>query len=324
MKVLIADDSVVSRHLLQATLQKWGYEVVSAEDGEQAWAILQEEGAPRLAILDWMMPGFTGPEVCSMLREQNRDTYTYVLLLTSRSLKQDLIEGMNSGADDYVSKPFDQQELRVRLRAGRRIVDLQDELLKTREALRVQATHDSLTGLKNRGMIYERLCAETARSTREHTPLGIVILDIDRFKLINDTYGHAAGDSVLRELAHRFRESIRPYDTVGRYGGEEFLVLLPGCDSSNTIKQAERFRRMLAEMPIRHNESDFKVTASFGATIWVPGITPDVLVQTADEALYVAKNGGRNRVEFMLPGSKARENEAKEATAIPSVHAGHG
>ena len=323
MKVLIAEDSLVSRHLLQATLHKWGYEVVSVEDGAQAWAILQEEDAPRLAILDWMMPGYTGLEVCSMLRAQNRDTYTYVLLLTSRTLKQDLIEGMNSGADDYVSKPFHQQELRVRLRAGRRIVELQDELLKTREALRVQATHDSLTGLKNRGMIYERLCVEAARSAREHTPLGIVILDIDRFKLINDTYGHAAGDSVLRELSHRFRESIRPYDTVGRYGGEEFLVLLPGCDSSNTIKQAERFRRMLAEMPIRHNESDFKVTASFGATIWVPGIAPDILVQTADEALYVAKNGGRNRVEFMLPSRKDQEMKAADATAIPTVHASH-
>ena len=164
MNVLIADDSVVSRHLLKATIKKWGYGSVTAVDGKQAWEILQNNDAPRLVILDWMMPGFTGPQVCKMLRAKNREPYTYVLLLTSRHQKEDLIEGMDSGADDYLSKPFDQQELKVRLRAGRRIVELQQELLRAREALRIQATIDSLTGLKNRGMIFERLCTELERS----------------------------------------------------------------------------------------------------------------------------------------------------------------
>ncbi len=302
MRVFIADDSAMSRHLLEATIKKWGYEAVTATDGEQAWDMLQKNDAPRLAILDWMMPGFSGPEVCRMLRAKNREPYTYVLLLTSRDQKEDLIEGMDSGADDYLSKPFDQQELNVRLRAGRRIVELQDELLRVREALRLQATHDSLTGLKNRGMIFDRLCTELTRSKREQTPCGIVILDIDRFKLINDAEGHAAGDAVLRELARRFRENIRPYDAVGRYGGEEFLVLLPGCDLTNTVNQAERLRRLIADKPILHNGVTLCVTASFGATCYAPSMTPEQLVQIADEALYRAKNGGRNRVEAQAPG----------------------
>lgn len=313
MKVLIADDSAVSRHVLESTLTKWGYEVISTCDGEQAWEILQQPDSPRLAILDWMMPGHTGPEVCRLVRARNREPYSYILLLTSRGLKEDLIEGMTSGADDYLAKPFDQQELQVRLRAGRRIVELQDELLKTREALRIRATHDSLTGLKNRGMILERLCADMARSSREHTPCGVLILDIDRFKLINDTAGHAAGDAVLRELARRFQESMRPYDAIGRYGGEEFLIILPGCDSVNTVKQAERFRRLIGETPVSYNNTELTVTASFGATSWMPGYLPEVLVQTADEALYKAKNSGRNRVEFLLPTNKTQDELVRTA-----------
>ena len=307
MNVLIADDSGVSRRLLESTIKKWGYESVTATDGKQAWEMLQSIDAPRLVVLDWMMPGFTGPEVCRMLRAKNAEPYTYVLLLTSRDQKEDLIEGMDSGADDYLSKPFNQQELKVRLRAGRRIVELQYELLRAREALRVQATIDSLTGLKNRGMIFERLCTEMERSKRERTPCGIVILDIDHFKVVNDTEGHAAGDTVLRQLALRFRENIRPYDAVGRYGGEEFLILLPGCDLSNTVNQAERLRRLIADKPIHHNGVALQVTASFGATCYAPSMTAEQLVQIADEALYRAKNGGRNRVEAQEPGATIQE-----------------
>src|SRR5579862_5049140 len=168
MRILIADDSIVSRHLLDATLRKWGYEVVAACDGVEAWNILQAPDAPSLAILDWVMPGMTGPEVCRKVREHAKDSkeqecYTYILLLTSKSLKEDLIEGMESGADDYVTKPFDRHELQVRLRAGKRLVDMQAELLATREALREQATHDSLTHIWNRNAILELLGRELAR-----------------------------------------------------------------------------------------------------------------------------------------------------------------
>src|SRR5208282_579507 len=190
MKILIADDSIVSRHLLEATLRKWGYEVTVACDGLEALEALERKDAPVLAILDWMMPGMTGPEVCRRIRQWAREPYTYTLLLTSKSQKEDLIEGMEAGADDYITKPFDQHELQVRLRAGIRLVDLQSQLLKAREDLRDQATRDSLTRLWNRSSILGELGRELARSERESRPLGVVIVDLDHFKQINDTHGH--------------------------------------------------------------------------------------------------------------------------------------
>ena len=301
MKVLIAEDSPVSRHVLEATVKKWDYEVVSAHDGDQALEILSHADAPRLVILDWMMPGRSGIEVCREIRKLVDQPYRYVILLTSRTQKEDFIEGMNAGADDYVSKPFDQKELQVRLRAGRRIVELQDELLRARESLRRQATHDSLTGLKNRGMIFDLLSTEMSRCEREGGRCGVVMMDLDRFKNINDTYGHACGDTVLREAARRLSESVRPYDAVGRYGGEEFLVILPGCDAETSANQAERLRRVLAETPVVHGGHAIAITASFGVTEWRSGHLPEALVNTADEALYKAKHAGRNRVEFLLP-----------------------
>jgi len=299
MQILIADDSLVSRHLLDATLRKWGYEVVVACDGSEAWDILQRDNAPPLAILDWMMPGMTGPEVCRLVRQRAREPYTYILLLTSKSLKEDLIEGMESGADDYIIKPFDQHELKVRLRAGTRLVDLQAQLLSAREALREQATKDALTRLWNRSSILEILTRELARARRESTPIGVVLLDLDHFKVINDTYGHFAGDAVLREAARRMQNTIRQYDSMGRYGGEEFLVLLPGCDEHSTLERAERLRVYLASEPLLLTETSVTLTASFGATTAHPGVEtdPELLIRIADEALYRAKKLGRNRVE---------------------------
>ncbi len=302
MKILIADDSLVSRHLLDATLRKWGYDVATARDGAEAWDILQQDGAPPVAILDWMMPGMTGPEVCRLVRQQAREPYTYILLLTSKSLKEDLIEGMESGADDYIIKPFDQHELKVRLRAGTRLVDLQAELLSAREALREQATKDSLTRLWNRSSILDSLQRELSRGQRERTPVGVLLLDLDHFKLINDTYGHFAGDAVLREAARRLTISTRPYDSVGRYGGEEFLIVLPGCDEKNSAAQAERLRLGLCSEPMLLTESAITLTASFGATAALPAFenTSEMLIRRADEALYRAKRLGRNRVETLM------------------------
>lgn len=307
-RVLIADDSGISRRLLESPLKKWGYEVTVAYDGTQAWEYLEGENAPALAILDWMMPGMTGPEVCSRVRQLGREPYTYILLLTSKSEKEDLIAGMSAGADDYIVKPFDQQELQVRLEAGKRILRLHEQLLDAKKKLIQQATHDDLTGLFNRRRIIEFLRTELNRANREDRPVGIVLADIDKFKSVNDTYGHHVGDAVLRETAHRMQSSIRGYDAVGRYGGEEFLLVLPGCDMSCTALQAERLREALASSAIDLGESSvletenpltsLPVTASFGATTYYPGTssTVETLVKLADEGLYEAKRSGRNRV----------------------------
>lgn len=301
MRVLIADDSIVSRHLLEVTLRKWGYDVVAAPDGVEAWELLQREDAPTLAILDWVMPGLTGPEVCRLVRQLEKESYTYLILLTSKSLKEDLIEGMEAGADDYVTKPFDQHELQVRLRAGIRILELQAELLETREKLRVQATRDSLTGLWNRPTTLEILKKELSRMEREDSSVGLVMMDIDRFKSINDTYGHLAGDEVLREASRRLQAAVRSYDSVGRYGGEEFLIILPGCHNQFIQSQSERLRLAICEQPMRIGNLDLQVTASFGATYAVPAFDAisEGLIRTADTALYQAKREGRNCVRVI-------------------------
>jgi len=300
MRILIADDSIVSRHLLDATLRKWGYEVVVACDGLEAWNVLQADDPPKIAILDWVMPGLTGPEVCRRVREHTKEraSYTYMLLLTSKSLREDLIEGMESGADDYLTKPFDQHELKVRLRAGTRIVDLQRELVAAREALREQATKDFLTRIWNRSSVLDILERELARGSRQERPVGVVLADLDHFKLVNDTYGHFAGDAVLLEFARRMSASIRSYDAIGRYGGEEFLMVLPGCDNPCAASQGERMRAVLAEEPMSINDEYRVITCSFGVTSWRPGTEPsaEALIRVADRALYMAKNQGRNRV----------------------------
>ena len=301
MKILIADDSLVSRHLLEATLRKWGYEVQVACDGAEALQLLERPGSPSLVILDWMMPGMTGVEVCRQIRQRGSEPYTYVLLLTSKSQKEDLIEGMDAGADDYITKPFDQNELQVRLRAGTRLVDLQSQLLAAREALREQAERDSLTLLWNRSFILKQLTRELSRSSREARPLGIVIVDLDHFKNINDTHGHLAGDAVLREAARRMQSSVRQYDSIGRYGGEEFLILFPGCSEVDAFSQADRLRKQISQNEMKFDDSAIRVTASFGVTTATPGEewNPETLIRRADEALYLAKKSGRNRVEML-------------------------
>ncbi|MFN3325060.1 MAG: diguanylate cyclase [Bryobacteraceae bacterium] len=298
MKILIADDSIVSRRVLEASLLRWEYEVESACDGREAWERLQREDGPDLAILDWMMPELTGPEVCRLVRQQTRERYTYLFLLTSKSDRRDLIAGLEAGADDYLVKPFDQHELEVRLRAARRILDLQRELLRTRAALEEQATKDSLTGIWNRPTILSILHRELARSEREQRPFGLVMVDLDHFKSINDTHGHAAGDIVLKEAARRMREAMRSYDSLGRYGGEEFLIILPGCDAECTRAQAERMRRALCDTAIELPAASLHITASFGATAYrsAESDDPEALLHASDQALYAAKASGRDRV----------------------------
>lgn len=303
-KVLIADDDPVSRLILQTALTKWGYQVLAACDGDEAWKILEQPGSPQLAILDWMMPGLDGVQLCLALRKREKEPYVYAILLTAKSDKREIAQGLEAGADDYLTKPFDQSELKARLRTGRRIVTLQSELITARESFRLQATHDQLTGLLNRRAILEALERELARALREGTPLALIMADLDYFKDINDAYGHAVGDQVLREAAHRMQSAIRPYDASGRYGGEEFLIILPGCGSSNALARAEQIRTGLAESPLQTEDGRLlPVTMSLGVAAKPIGEAagPDSLLALADAALYRAKRGGRNRTELAAP-----------------------
>jgi diguanylate cyclase (GGDEF)-like protein len=298
LKVLAAEDNPVFQSMLSSMLTKWGYQPVMARDGNEAWQALEAPDGPRLAILDWMMPGLNGVDICRAVRAAGREPYVYILLLTARNDSRDLVEGMEAGADDYVTKPFQAHELRVRLRAGRRILELQEELLAAREALRMQATHDGLTGLPNRCAILETLHKELSRANREGQPLSLLMVDLDRFKQVNDTYGHLAGDAVLREAAQRMRGAVRSYDSVGRYGGEEFLIVLPGCEGASGWAQAERVRSAIATPRLSAGSQLLPVTCSIGVAsrIFPTAADAAALLREADQALYGAKNGGRNRV----------------------------
>jgi diguanylate cyclase (GGDEF)-like protein len=261
-----------------------------------------------MAILDWVMPQLTGPEVCRRVRETHREPYTYILLLTSKNTKGETVEGLEAGADDYIVKPFDQHELQVRLRAGKRIIDLQMDLLQAREELRERANKDLLTMLPNRPAISAALEQEISRCHRDHRTVGIILLDIDHFKKINDTYGHFAGDAVLRETAARLRVNMRQYDQVGRYGGEEFLVVLPNCDLEQAKNQAERMRHKLQTTAMLVDGVELFVSASFGVTVSVASERdPNLFVRVADEALYRAKASGRNCVQTLTIEESAQK-----------------
>jgi diguanylate cyclase (GGDEF)-like protein len=290
---------------LKRTLEGWGYEVEIAEDGNQALDALKSDDPPPIAVLDWLMPGASGLEICREVRERQSGPYTYILLLTSKGEQQDIVEGLSAGADDYVVKPFDIHEFEVRLRAGRRIVDLQLELMTVQEALRYQATRDSLTHLWNRVSIQDILERELQRGRREKSPVGVLVVDLDHFKEVNDTFGHAAGDALLVEMAQRVTGSVRVYDAVGRMGGEEFLVVLPGCGEAAIERMGERIRLSMAAEPARWEDQVIQLTASFGATSAPPELetTAEELIRIADAAMYEAKRQGRNRVVFRAAGS---------------------
>jgi len=299
MKILVAEDDLVTRRMLEAFLGRWGYEAVMVADGQEAWQLLQQDDAPRLAILDWMMPGLDGTSICREVRKLNLRPYIYLILLTARGYKKDVITGLEAGADEYLTKPFDPYELKARLRSGARIVELQDSLIQAREALREQAMHDPLTNLLNRRASLDSLLSELSRAKREQDPLSVMMVDIDFFKTVNDRFGHLAGDEVLCEVARRLRTSARTYDLVGRFGGEEFLVVAPGCNTAQGLIQAERLREVVCSQPITVKDLSVKVTISVGVATTLQSNRQEMeaLLAAADHALYRAKAGGRNRIE---------------------------
>jgi two-component system, cell cycle response regulator len=294
--VLVAEDDPIFRHLLESWLETWGYQVTTAENGHDAWEILRRPDAPALLILDWMMPGIDGLELCRRLRAKQHEQYQYVLLLTGKDNKQDIVDGLNAGADDYLTKPFDIDELRARLRAGKRILSLQHELIQAREALRFDATHDALTGLWSRGATLHLLATEMQRGSRANVSAGILMVDLDHFKSVNDTYGHLAGDEVLKQTACRISQAVRSYDFVGRYGGEEFLVILADCTPDDLRIIAERIRTAVADLPIVTGTAQVHATVSIGAVVASNQVHDLEVLATADSALYEAKRSGRNRV----------------------------
>jgi len=299
VRILIADDEAMSRRLLQTTLERAGYEVLAVENGRQAADQICTTEGPRLALLDWVMPELDGPGVCREVRKQKDQSYVYMVLLTSREAKEDVIAGLESGADDYLTKPFDPEELKARLRTGLRILDLENRLVQAREEMRFKASHDALTTLWNRAVILELLGRELSRSHREKATTVIILCDIDHFKAVNDSFGHLVGDEVLRETAKRLLASVRSYDFVGRYGGEEFLVVLNNCDPAFAFARAEEIRNTITQRPVQTSAGPVPVTMSLGLLLsheWGK-LSVEELLREADSALYGAKRAGRNCVK---------------------------
>lgn len=307
MKILIADDEVLSRRLLEKTLERAGYDVVAVDDGKKALDELGKPEGPRLALLDWVMPGLDGPAVCRAVRKRSDQTYVYMVLLTSKGSKEETVVGLESGADDYLTKPFDAEELRARLRVGERILLLEDRLVEARENMRFRATHDTLTSLLNRGAILDLLNRELHRSYREQTSTVLLLGDVDHFKRVNDSLGHAVGDEVLIEVANRLLGAVRSYDFVARYGGEEFLAVLNGCDRVYAPSRAEEIRKSISAQPILTAKGPVALTMSFGVLLsadWGPRPMEELL-HAVDVALYSAKTAGRDCLKIARPEANA-------------------
>lgn len=281
---------------MKRLLEAWGYEVVLASNGHEAQRILEGDDAPRLAVLDCYMPGLGGYDLCEMIRMRQHD-YVYTILLSAADQRTDVLKGFEVGADDYLCKPFREPELKARLQVGERIIRSHEGLVETREALEFEASHDPLVHIWNRRAIIELLGTELGRAKRLKTPLSVFFIDLDSFKRVNDSYGHVVGDDVLRSTAEKISKTVREYDHVGRYGGEEFLVVLPNCTAETALEVAERVRQQIGNEPFVIAPVQVKTTASIGVCQWHSGQDTLDLIQRADAAMYRAKQNGRNCVE---------------------------
>jgi two-component system chemotaxis response regulator CheY len=296
VKILVADDDALSRRLTESVLQKVGHEVTAVGDGRQAWEALSQGGYD-LAVLDWMMPEMDGVALCRRFHRRIAEDHLYIILLTSRGEQEDIVRGLDAGADEYLVKPFEPQALQARVRAAARIVGLERRLVKANARLQFLASTDELTGAMNRRAMLKRIAEEANRSVQERTALSLMMLDIDGFKHINDALGHAAGDAVLKEFFHRVGSSLRSCDALGRLGGDEFLVVLPGADEREGTAIGEGALAVIAAHPFRaEGNTPLLVTASAGVAGVDPSTRVETMVMLADRALYEAKRGGGNRV----------------------------
>jgi two-component system cell cycle response regulator len=322
MQALIVDDSAVYRKLIGDHLRGWDFGVTLAETGSEAWQILEQPGAPKLVLLDWVLPDLDGIELCKRIRQAgSTGPYVYVILLTSKDGHQNMLDAMQAGADDFLAKPFDELELKARLLVGKRILDLQEQLVAAREAMRHAATHDNLTGLMNRGEIFVMLERELERARRGRTPVSVILGDIDHFKNVNDTLGHLFGDEALREIGQRLRAQLRLYDSVGRYGGEEFLMILPNCDLTNALLRANEVREIIARTPVVSGGEERHITMSMGVAVsGCEGKTEvEALLNQADAGLYQAKENGRNRIEHFTPATTKKTTSARARKSQDSL-----
>lgn len=307
MEIFIADDDPVSLGFLESMLLKWGYSVISAPDGATAWDHLQKENSPNLIILDWMMPGMSGLDICEEVRSQASLNPPYIILLTSRNNTSDVIAGLNKGANDYVTKPYDRNELLARIRVGERMIQLQNELNRIKEELAYKAHHDELTGIYNRRAIFSILQKELIRASREKSGLALCICDIDHFKQVNDQYGHQAGDEILLKFVSAISLNLRGYDSIGRIGGEEFCIVAPTRKNTGINGIFQRICSSIAKTEFSTNAGQLSITASFGVTHNLAEDSVESIVARADSALYEAKNKGRNQVVFVI--NEVEKNE---------------
>ena len=297
MKVLVADDDVVSRKLIESCLSEAGYEVSVAADSAGALEILVAPGSPRLLVLDRTMPHVDGMDVCRAIRRQALEPDVYIILLTARGEREDIVEGFEAGADDYMAKPFENAELLAHVRTGARIVERQAELVAAREQLRSEAMYDPLTGLLNSAAFFDIFRKEVSRAERYETALALIVADLDDFKAVNARYGRPAGDVAIAEAARRLRTSLRVSDSIGRYGGEEFVIVAPGCTANAAALLAERFRLGMESTPIDMPGGSIVVTMSFGVAGTSDMKDADDLLLAALDALQRAKGSGGNRVK---------------------------
>jgi two-component system cell cycle response regulator len=297
MKILVVEDDPLSRQLVSASLRRAGHEVVQAEDGQAAWELFQRE-AYSLVITDWMMPELDGPALVQRIRADGGKSYTYIIMLTAMDDTNNVVAGLESGADEYLTKPFNSRELVARVASGVRIIKLEEQLIEAHRKMEILAMHDGLTGLFNRRAIQEHTESEFDLARRKERALSILLLDVDHFKNINDKHGHKAGDEALRQLAKMLTENLRPYDRAGRWGGEEFIVILPETELQEAVTVAERLRARVEASPISLEDSkSLAMQISVGvASVSAPYPSLERLIDAADQALYQAKQSGRNRV----------------------------